>query len=108
MGSIPCQVRRFLLYTENSEGGASPAADPASPVHKTDGSDREKVEKDSAKYAFNVNVNTAAISFTKENIRLGFSEIRDIPEYSLVAEHRYRSSDRRIASVNKKRKGCRF
>ncbi|MBO6148155.1 MAG: Ig-like domain-containing protein [Lachnospiraceae bacterium] len=80
---------------------ASPAADPASPVHKTDGSNIEKVEKDSAKYSFNVNVNTAAISFTKENIRLGFSEIRDIPEYSLVAEHRYRSSNKRIASVNK-------
>ncbi len=74
-------------------------SDPASPLHLSDGEGISTVSTGNARYVFTLSSNAAVIGGTKADVS-GFFETA--AGYDSSAKHRYISSDKKIAKLNKK------
>ncbi|MBQ6967938.1 MAG: S8 family serine peptidase, partial [Lachnospiraceae bacterium] len=87
-------------YGDSKEPEKAPGlSDPTSPLHRTDGKDIESVSADNAKYEFDLKKNPVVVAFTKTDISSTFETAEG---YDGSAKHRYISSDKKKAKVNKK------
>ncbi len=87
-------------YGDSKEPEKDPGlSDPTSPLHRTDGKDIESVSADNAKYEFDLKKNPVVVAFTKADISSAFESSEG---YDGSAKHRYISSDKKKAKVNKK------
>ena len=76
--------------------------DPYSPVHNTDGSDIGTISSGNARYEFDEEKSNVLIFKVKADISKKFAFVVSNNEYVPTAKHRYTTSNKKLAKVNKK------